>query len=195
MAAETVGTEAAKPRVRAPQQGRSRETYERIIRTTRALMDGRDYETISVNEICEASDVSHSSFYARFENKEALILHVHEAHRAERMQRLSRYVTDVDWDALSLQGIARACLALYIEDRRALEPFLRSLMLAELRYTHAAEERAEVDRRGIDLIFRISNAQIAIKATSIPICEQTSASPQWPRYRCFFHFSGGKAGP
>jgi len=140
------------PRVKAPLQDRSRETLERIIKATREIMDGRDYETISVQEICGRAEVSTSSFYARFANKEALLLSVHEAHRAERAARLSRYVTDVNWDELSMIEVVRACLKLYVEDRRKLDPLLRSLMLAEMRFPKIAAERATVDASGVDII-------------------------------------------
>ena len=62
-----VGLPGANP----PKQGRSRLSYERILRASEALLDGRDWEAIAVSEICAAAKVSASSFYSRFETKEA----------------------------------------------------------------------------------------------------------------------------
>lgn len=58
---------------RPPKQERSRETLERILTAAESLLDGRPFAEISVDDIVNHADVSRSSFYARFENKDALL--------------------------------------------------------------------------------------------------------------------------
>ena len=142
----------AKPTVRPPQQGRSRETLERILTAAEKLLDGRDYEEISIQEICQAADVSPSSFYSRFSTKEALLMTLHERHRERRIGMLLTLAGERDWNATPIPEVVRAILGLYVEDRRALEPYLRSMMLAELRDPEIAQARAGVDHFAMTMI-------------------------------------------
>ena len=146
----SIGETAA--RVIEPQQDRSRETLGRIVHAARELMDGRDYQSISVQEICRLARVSASSFYARFETKEDLLFAIHDAHRENRVAELARYARDVGWDTLPLTEVVRRCLRVYLEDRRRLAPLLKSLMLAELRFPDIAIDRAHVDSLGVEFI-------------------------------------------
>lgn len=143
---------ASKAQVRAPRQDRSRATFDRIIRGAETLLDGRDYETISVQEICEVAEVSPSSFYARFQTKEALLFELHDRHRKRRREKLGRYMSEIDWESLAPHQIVRACLALYIEERKASEPFFRTLLLAELSHPAIQSERKQIDDLGVRLI-------------------------------------------
>ena len=59
--------------VRPPQQERSRETLDRIVEAAELLIDGRPFDSISIDDIINEADVSRSSFYARFPSKEALL--------------------------------------------------------------------------------------------------------------------------
>lgn len=133
-------------------QQRSRETAERIFDATRELMDGRDFESVSVHEICEASDVSRSSFYARFPSKEALLFALHERHRAWRMEKLAKQTAGLDWSTLSIGRVIRTCIALYVEDRRTLDPYIRSMGLAEIRHPEISEQRALIDHHTMAMI-------------------------------------------
>ncbi len=59
--------------VRPPQQERSRETLDRIVEAAELLIDGRPFDSVSIDDIINEADVSRSSFYARFPSKEALL--------------------------------------------------------------------------------------------------------------------------
>ena len=58
--------------IRVPRQARSEATLDRIVRTTMRLVAQRGTVAIPVREICEASETSKSSFYARFPNTRVL---------------------------------------------------------------------------------------------------------------------------
>lgn len=161
------GSQKRRKGVRAPQQGRSRKTLDRIIAATENLMDGRDYESISVQEICEASEVSPSSFYARFENKETLLFALHERHRAARFEKLAHHAAELDWDAMALREVVRKVIELYVEDRRAHEPYFRSLMLAEIQYPGMAAERSRVDDHAERMIRSHLVARIGSEAPDV----------------------------
>jgi len=58
---------------RPAKQTRSQATLERIIEAAESLLEGRPFTDVSVDDIINQADVSRSSFYARFDNKEALL--------------------------------------------------------------------------------------------------------------------------
>lgn len=84
MTAETV--------YRAPLQERSEETFERILRAARACFEERRSTTVGVRELCAASGVSRSSFYARFPNVESVVITSYDRFAA----RARAVVEDVD---------------------------------------------------------------------------------------------------
>lgn len=135
-----------------PKQGRSRLSYERILRASEALLDGRDWEAIAVSEICAAAKVSASSFYSRFETKEALLFELHARHRERRLAQIQQCASAVDWAALPPRDVVREALRFYVDDRRRVEPFLRSMMLAEVRDPAISAARARLDRDAMRLI-------------------------------------------
>jgi len=137
---------------RAPRQERSQQTLERIIEATRRLFDGRDFESLGVQEICEAANVSRSSFYARFPNKTALLTELYDRHRKMRIEMLAKQNASIDWDAMSIDAVVSTCIALYVEDRRSLDPFLRSMVVIETNYPQISAQRAELDSFTMSMI-------------------------------------------
>jgi len=137
---------------RAPRQERSQQTLERIIEATRRLFDGRDFESLGIQEICEAANVSRSSFYARFPNKTALLTELYDRHRKMRLEMLAKQNAQIDWDAMSIGSVVSTCIALYVEDRRSLDPFLRSMVVIETNYPQISAQRAELDSFTMSMI-------------------------------------------
>jgi AcrR family transcriptional regulator len=58
---------------RAPKQGRSRQSFERIIEATIELLRERAYDQITLAEICERAGVSTGSLYGRVAGKDELL--------------------------------------------------------------------------------------------------------------------------
>lgn len=69
--------------VRAPRQRRSQATVDRILAATADLLKARGFAEITVAEIVEAAGVAVGSFYARFQDKDA-VLHTLEQQMRER---------------------------------------------------------------------------------------------------------------
>lgn len=67
-----------------PKQGRSRQSFERIIEGTIALLRERPYDQITLAEICERAEVSIGSLYGRVAGKDEL-LRVVQVRFLERM--------------------------------------------------------------------------------------------------------------
>ncbi len=101
-----------------PKQARSAATFQRILDATDALLRERDFEEISVFEICATAKVSVSSLYSRFESKQAILATLcDEMARTsiERMQSTIATVAD-HFDRtgeLDLMAVARVAVDTY----------------------------------------------------------------------------------
>lgn len=93
--------------VKTPRQQRSSDSLERILRTAETLIRTKGYEALTVAEVVRRSDTSIGTFYARFEDKTALLHAVQErVHGREEMQ-IREEAAKVDWTALSLEQTVR----------------------------------------------------------------------------------------
>src|SRR4051812_16000039 len=61
------------PRVRPPSQARSQATMDRFVQATRDLLEERPFEEITVADIVGRAERTVGSFYARFEDKHAVL--------------------------------------------------------------------------------------------------------------------------
>jgi len=65
--------ESATAHARAPKQGRSRQSFERIIEATIDLLRERSYDQITLAEICHLAGVSTGALYGRVTGKDELL--------------------------------------------------------------------------------------------------------------------------
>jgi AcrR family transcriptional regulator len=65
--------ETATAHARAPKQGRSRQSFERIIEATIDLLRERPYDQITLAEICQRAGVSTGALYGRVTGKDELL--------------------------------------------------------------------------------------------------------------------------
>jgi len=76
--------------VRAPKQGRSRQSFERIIEATIDLIRERAYDQITLAEICQRAGVSTGALYGRVTGKDELL----RAVQVQFLERLGQQFTD-----------------------------------------------------------------------------------------------------
>lgn len=86
------------PGMRPARQKRSRDLVAELMRAGLALLKDRDFDRLSIAELCAATGITVGSFYARFDGKEAYIRAlqlgvVEEARRAMRRD----YRADIAW--------------------------------------------------------------------------------------------------
>ncbi len=63
--------------LRPPQQRRSRESLERILRAGARVLADRGYDGFTIGEVSRKAKVSVGSVYGRFESKDALVYEIH----------------------------------------------------------------------------------------------------------------------
>ena len=73
------------PGIRPPQQRRSRESLERVLKAGERVLAENGYEGFTIAEVSRKAKVSVGSVYSRFDSKEALIRAIH----LRMMERLS----------------------------------------------------------------------------------------------------------
>lgn len=61
------------PGVKPAQQQRSRELMVSLVNEGLALLNDHDFDTLSIETICERCNTTTGSFYARFESKEVFV--------------------------------------------------------------------------------------------------------------------------
>jgi AcrR family transcriptional regulator len=71
--------------IRPPQQRRSRESLERVLKAGERVLEQKGYEGFTIAEVSRRAKVSVGSVYGRFENKDALIRAIH----VRMMERLT----------------------------------------------------------------------------------------------------------
>ena len=92
--------ESATAHARAPKQGRSRQSFERIIEATIDLLRERPYDQITLAEICQRAGVSNGALYGRVTGKDELL-------RAVQVRFLERLGEQFEAEAQRIAAQAR----------------------------------------------------------------------------------------
>ncbi|MGA6971282.1 MAG: TetR/AcrR family transcriptional regulator [Candidatus Binatus sp.] len=128
-------------RIYEPQQQRSRDTVERVLQEFVRLLAKKPFEEISMAELAHRARIAVTSIYARFENKQALVLAAHERHRNEMIRNIGRLLDPARWEGESIETVVHAVMDAIIADWRSRLPLLRAALLINDRevYERAAQ--------------------------------------------------------
>jgi AcrR family transcriptional regulator len=140
-------------RVHQPLQKRSRKTLERVLDTFVAMLADKPFEEITMSELARRSRIAVTSIYARFENKQALVLAAHERHRDEMLRQMDELLDPARWTGASLETIAREVMGRTIADRRERLPLLRATLLINDRDVY--ERAAQIMRHASELMAKL----------------------------------------
>src|SRR5436305_2025149 len=89
--------------VRAPQQQRSRESLERVLRAAEKLLAKRGYEGFTIAEVSRDADLSVGSVYGRFESKDALIYAIHARMLSRMVEGDAKH--SPDWQGPDIEDV------------------------------------------------------------------------------------------
>jgi AcrR family transcriptional regulator len=115
--------------VRPPQQARSRATLFRFLQSAIELLGERRFEEASVAEIARRARSSVGAFYARFPDKEALLLYLNDRLFEEGRKLWDEFLAPERWRARPAADIVEAVVGRLVERRRANRGLLRALSL------------------------------------------------------------------
>lgn len=114
---------------RAPQQGRSRASYERMVAAAEALMRERGSDEFTLNEVAQRGQVSIGSIYNRFDSKDVLIHVVQEMALATMDLDQQAVIVKARESAGGLDALIRELVDGIAETLRKHAEIMRPLML------------------------------------------------------------------
>ncbi len=136
---------------RAPRQDRSRRTLTRITAAAGILFAERGYEGTKVGDIAARARCSVGAFYARFNDKESLFLHLHDQQCAHLIQRIDFLCDLFRAENASLEVMVRQtvrALFVFAGDRRAMtRVFIQRSGIDDAFHARYAQSWAEVRSR------------------------------------------------
>ena len=116
--------------LRPPQQRRSRESLERVLRAAEELLATRGYDGLTITEVSRHAKVSVGSVYGRFENKDALVLEVHRRMLARLTEPTVDGVLAIgDDSSLDLRGVVERAARHFADSTNEERALLRAFML------------------------------------------------------------------
>jgi len=133
-------------RLRPPRQARSRESRERVLDAFAAMLAEQPFEKITIAALARRARVAVTSIYARFDDKRALVLALHERHFEETMRHTADLLDPARWEGVGLETIVRGVVARVVAHLRPRTALLRAALLVNDRDVEARV--AELMRRG-----------------------------------------------
>jgi AcrR family transcriptional regulator len=102
---------------------------ERVLETFAAMLARQPFDQITIVALARRARVSVTSIYARFADKEALVLAAHDRHREQVMRRVDRELDPARWRGKSLDAIVHQCLAPMIAGWWRNVPLIRAAVM------------------------------------------------------------------
>jgi AcrR family transcriptional regulator len=115
--------------LRSPLQARSRDTLSQILEAAKRLLEEKTFENISVAEIVVRANSSVGAFYARFQDKDALLDYLDEAYAREMIAFIDGFTEPGRWVGQSLSAIIAELIEKLVKFHRARRGLLRALIL------------------------------------------------------------------
>jgi AcrR family transcriptional regulator len=97
--------------VAAPKQARSEQTLYRILDAAEALIREKGLADASIPEIVARAGSSVGGFYARFKDKNELLLALEERFLQRLLDRVAELADPAHWDGAPTHRIVRSCMA------------------------------------------------------------------------------------
>lgn len=123
---DDVAVVVASPWIRAPRQARSEETLWRFLHATEALLAERDFADISVDDIVERADRTVGSFYARFDDKLAVLRVLAERDWAVARRAADSFLAVERWRGVPLGTVVHELADRLVHRARIAPPALRT---------------------------------------------------------------------
>lgn len=110
-----MSNKAQKPRVKEPQQERSREKLRRILSAAKKAIGEKGFEGASVTYIVKSAGLSVGCFYQRFDNKEHLLQVLHEESVKINIYEMRKILDAKNWESETARTILEKAISGIIE--------------------------------------------------------------------------------
>jgi AcrR family transcriptional regulator len=115
--------------VRPPQQARSQETLHRILDAAEVLVAEKSFEDASVSEIVRRANSSVGAFYARFEDKDALLRALSERFVDQAMATADAALDPARWERATISQILRSVVRFLVSVYRERAGLIRAFVI------------------------------------------------------------------
>lgn len=122
-------TDSARQPIKQPLQHRSRATANKVLDVLDELLRQKPLDAIGIQELARGAGASVSSIYARFRDKHAMVLALHDRVVAQLTGEM-RDLEGQDFSGLDLTGIARFVIAYYLAFARRHQHIYRAVILS-----------------------------------------------------------------
>ena len=127
--------------IRAPRQQRSQRTMDRVMKALEELLDEKPFERITMVELAQRSQTGTSSIYARFKDKNSLVLGVH-GRLAELVFPCLRKLTDPSrWEGKSLDLMLSASIDAAVKFYRQHSHIVRAALLVDQPFVYERQRQ------------------------------------------------------
>src|SRR5690348_12009874 len=109
-------------RLRPPRQARSQASQTRVLDTFDHMLAKQPFEAITMADLARRAGVAVTSIYARFEDKRALVLALHERHIEETTALMDDLLDPERWRGTDLATIVRKVIARVVARQRTRAP-------------------------------------------------------------------------
>jgi len=141
-----------------PKQARSEDTLRRILEAAESLIEEKGLADVSIPEIVRRAGSSIGGFYARLQDKNALLRALEERFFGDLSQRLEELDNAQRWRAASLPDIVAACVEELVSATRQRRNLIQAFLFRasqDPEFQHAALRfRDRVSNRIGQLLFR-----------------------------------------
>lgn len=114
--------------VKPPQQTRSEETLQRMLDAAAHLLEKKSWDEVGVAELARRAKASVGAFYARFEDKDGLLHHLHAVWCEEAKANAAAALAVDQWQGVAIDEMVPTIVRLTVEDYETRAGFHREIV-------------------------------------------------------------------
>ena len=115
--------------IKAPQQGRSRATLDRLLDAAEGMLESKSFEELSIADLVSKARSSIGAFYTRFSDKEALLDALYVRHQQQAVGTFEELFEPKGWTGVPLPKVVAEWIRFAVDFHRARRGLLRTLVL------------------------------------------------------------------
>jgi AcrR family transcriptional regulator len=141
--------------VRPVHQARSQETLERLLEAAEEVVSEKGFDSATVSEIVRRAKSSVGAMYARFNDKDSLLVVLHERFCEQALATTDAVLDPARWDGAPITEILSTALPFVVHVYQQKRGLLRAFMLRGCTDAQFAERASRVGREISDKLIKL----------------------------------------
>ncbi len=154
--------------VKPPQQARSQQTLDRILRATEELLGEKSIDAISVAEIAKRAGSSVGAFYARFPDKEALFHSLFQRFYEEGTATIDAALSPDRWADVPFDKVLETAISFLVQVFRERRGVLAAFSLSASRQSGMGNYAQSLGGRAAEAVVTLLHARPELVAHERP---------------------------